>query len=32
MSDYIKVVLNRVIDKKENKIKYKFKKEKYNKY
>ena len=32
MLDYIKVVLDRVIDKRENKIKYKFKKEKYNRY
>ena len=32
MSSYIRVVLNRVINKRENRIRYKFRKEKYNKY
>ena len=32
MSGYIKVVLNRAIDRRKDKIGYKFREEKYNKY
>ena len=32
MLDCIRVVLNKVIDRKEDKIGYKFRKEKYNRY